>query len=126
MTRGFPTGSGVKPILDELIRLAEQVRLELAVEADFEASLTARNRYNDTFARFQVAVAGGAVIGPELVTELARLDQLHSANMVRVEELKQVAREALGTARTFRSRIGGYAPNGANNVPVARFVDGAA
>jgi len=123
MTGGAPTDLATQ--LEELIALAHAVHLELATAIDFDESLTTRNRYNDAFARFQVAVAGGAVIGPDLVTQLGRLDQLHSANMQRVAELKDIARTELGSARRFQ-RISGYAPGGADQLPAARFVDDAA
>ncbi|MBC7462282.1 MAG: hypothetical protein H7287_13045 [Thermoleophilia bacterium] len=111
--------------LEELIALANDVRIELIVGTDFDASLTARNRYNDAFARFQGMVTGGAVLGPEHLTLAGRLDQLHSANMERVAELKQLARTELGNARRFQ-RISGYAPDGADARPAARFIDDAA
>ncbi|MCW2950550.1 MAG: hypothetical protein JWN41_1563 [Thermoleophilia bacterium] len=109
-----------------LVAVARELGEQLADGRDFEASLACRNRYNDAFGRFQVAVAGGAVIGPELAHDLSVLDQVHTSNMNRVAELKEFARDERGAARTFRSHIGGYAPNGADHVPIARFIDGAA
>ncbi|MCW2974491.1 MAG: hypothetical protein JWN72_2764 [Thermoleophilia bacterium] len=118
-------GSELVAVLEELITLANDVRIELVVGTDFEASLAARNRYNDAFGRFQALVVGGAALGLEHLTLAGRLDQLHSANMERVAELKQLARQELGAARKFQ-QIGGYAPDGADARPAARFIDDAA
>jgi hypothetical protein len=110
--------------LDALVMLAEQVHDELS-DGEFEASLSMRNEYNDAFAQFQMTVAGGAPITPDLAPQLRRLEQVHGANMAIVSRLRDSARENVGSARQFK-RIGGYAPNGANHVPVPRFIDDAA
>ena len=110
--------------LATLVALAERVHDELTT-GDFESSLATRNDYNDAFGRFQVTVAAGGAITPDLADDLRRLERLHAQNMAIVAGLRDTAKAQTGSAHRFK-RIGGYAPNGANHVPVPRFVDDAA
>lgn len=112
-------------LLRRLMLLAGELRDALS-GADWEACAPVQAEYDEAFAAFRALVDAGNELPHELAGDLKRLAQVHDENVRLALQLRDTASSELDRLTTI-SRIGAYAPLGANEPGISsRFVDGAA
>ncbi|MCW2960160.1 MAG: hypothetical protein JWM90_547 [Thermoleophilia bacterium] len=120
---------GVSPRITFLLRrlVATASDLQAALSAnDWDTAQPIQDSFDEHFQQLQRLVDGDSVgFEQSHSSDLARLRHLHDDNERLAREMQAAAGIELRRLNTV-TRIGGYAPLGANHQPAPRYIDGAA